>query len=527
MQICCKLIAFGLAAIAQSAARGGVPTEWQVRIGPKATVYQAERYHGDALELRATLTSGGLPLVYQGAARLYAQTNGMGARWWDLAPVTVASNVLAATWRPEFDTGADVVDLFLGAPSNFQAHARIRFLPSPGAEPNALPLPVPVIDFAAVEVYNIYALTNGWSFGDSGGPYLAATGGVVSGTVTVEGRVGTSAASGYAELGRDGVKVRRAGFPNSSIFKLNWPSGGNGTFARLEDIPASPDLTDATNYTDKVAADMLVGATNAAVAVADAKINTNNSAFVSAVLAAPLVGASQNDLAELSEYGSYGTLGAAILALIAGLAALKRRMTSAETAINGKANAANLPYAMVTPGEWTFSGGSAGQGYYIIISSAGQGGYNYDLYLAADGTFITEENKPTDDVLSVFFEAAEMTATRPSLPGQLLDRANNLVDVTTGDVTLTIPAFVEGNVRDLLVHVNLGADANNNNTPYTVTVNFPTGESGTGFKVKGSASAPIPAPDAAGEWLYSFSECAPHQMAVSLAQLQDATTGGS
>ena len=232
-----------------------VPTEWQVRIGPKATVYQAERYHGDALDLRATLTSGGLPLVYQGAARLYAQTNGMGTLWWDLAPVTVASNVLAATWRPEFDTGADVVDVFLGAPSNFQAHARIRFLPSPGPAPNSLPMPTPVLDFAAVELRNISALTNGWSFGDSGGPYLSATGGVVSGTVKVEGKVGASADNGDAELGRDGVRVKRAGFPFSQVLKFQWPSAGNGTFARLEDIPAALDLTDATNYTDAALAE--------------------------------------------------------------------------------------------------------------------------------------------------------------------------------------------------------------------------------------------------------------------------------
>ena len=57
-------------------------------------------------------------------------------------------------------------------------------------------------------------------------------------------------------------------------------------------------------------------------------ISTSNAAFVSAVLAAPLVGADPDDLSELSEYGSYGTVGAALLALIAGLAALKRRMAT-------------------------------------------------------------------------------------------------------------------------------------------------------------------------------------------------------
>lgn len=75
------------------------------------------------------------------------------------------------------------------------------------------------------------------------------------------------------------------------------------------------------------------------------EISTNNAAFVAAVLAAPIVGASPSDLADIAEYGSYGTVGAAILALIAGLAALKR----------DKANKADLPYpfvpATVTQGE--------------------------------------------------------------------------------------------------------------------------------------------------------------------------------
>lgn len=131
-----------------------VPTEWTVRIGPRSASYQAERRHGDALNLRATLTYNGQPLAYTGPARLYAQTNGMGSAWWDLAPCTVVSNTLQATWLPSFDTGADVVDIFLGGPSNYQAAARIRFLPSPGSTPNALPLPVPVLDFSTVIITN-------------------------------------------------------------------------------------------------------------------------------------------------------------------------------------------------------------------------------------------------------------------------------------------------------------------------------------------------------------------------------------
>ena len=88
----------------------------------------------------------------------------------------------------------------------------------------------------------------------------------------------------------------------------------------------------------------------------NAKISTNNAAFVSAVLAVPLTGADAGDIAEIAEYGGYGTVGAALLALIAGLAALKRRVTSAETALAQKASLAELPYALFTPGKWEFSG---------------------------------------------------------------------------------------------------------------------------------------------------------------------------
>lgn len=229
--------ALQLAAIAAIAA---VPTEWQVRVGPKATVYQAERYHGDALALRATLMSGGLPLDYQGAARLYAQTNGMGAVWWDLADVTVSGNVLSATWLPEFDTGADVVDVFLGAPSNYQAHARIRFLPSPGPVPNALPLPTPVLDFAAVEIQNLAALTNGWSFGGEPGNYASVSNAAMSAAAATNDFLrnsGQAVMHGtilFPYFNNYGVKVG-ADHPGALGF--------TSTFPEYQDLSATLDLT--------------------------------------------------------------------------------------------------------------------------------------------------------------------------------------------------------------------------------------------------------------------------------------------
>ena len=448
MQICCKLIAFGLAAIALSAARGGVPTEWQVRIGPKATVYQAERYHGDALDLRATLTSGGLPLVYQGAARLYAQTNGMGPLWWDLADVTVTSNALAATWRPEFDTGADVVDVFLGAPSNFQAHARIRFLPSPGPYPNILPMPTPVLDFAAVDLVNVAALTNGWSFGDPGGPYLSTTGGVVSGTVKVEGSAGMSGVNGHAELGRDGVSIGRAGFPFSSTVRVRWPSAGNGTFARLEDIPVI-SASDATF-------------SNAVLAVGIG-IDTNTVAEINALVESeggiPIGGAT--------------SVGGLLLALAAALAALKKRLAL-------KADAADLRYKIVTPGEWTLHSESYDVSTLDLPTWDTSLGYWWieNESLTAQGPNASDPN-----ALSLEFMEGVVTATRPSLPGHLLDRASNRVTPADASaLTLTLPAAVPGYMRDLIVRLDLTALA----TAPEVTFAAPAGETVT-FEAEGGS----------------------------------------
>lgn len=224
-------------------------------------------------------------------------------------------------------------------------------------------------------------------------------------------------------------------------------------------------------------------------------ISTNNPAFVSAVLAAPIVGADPSDLSELAEYGSYGTVGAAILALIAGLAALKRRMTAAETAIEEKPDFSDLPYALVVPGEWEFApfpdgvtsvefwGYSSGDGWGISVNGdapvyAGLNEPNaleleWDVY--GDGTCL-------------------ITATRASLPGHLCDRAVNAVAVST-TMTLTLPAANPGHARDLYVRLTVSATS-------AVTWVVAQGESW-------DAMGAPPSSLAAGTYLYRFTEVAP------------------
>lgn len=248
MKTPCTILATAIAATLRAA----VPVAWTNSPGmPPYPIKPVP--HGVPVVFRVTLRGYTEPPVAPGAdVRLWYQTNGMGAAWWS-APATVDGDAIAATFGPEQDVGADRVSLFFGAPSNVFASAVLRLTHSPGFAPASLPLPVPVLDFSAVELRNLSALTNGWAFGDSGGPYLPATGGVVSGTVKVEGKAGMSDVNGHAELGRDGVKIVRAGFPFSNVSKVKWPASGNGTFARLEDIPAAPDLSGYAT-TDEVAA---------------------------------------------------------------------------------------------------------------------------------------------------------------------------------------------------------------------------------------------------------------------------------
>ena len=138
-----------------------VPLRWTVetsRVQP--AVFDA--YQGETLTFEAALQSKGKPLEAPLNYSFFWQTNGMGSTYWE-APCPVPSssldgastNVLFATFTPSMDVGARVYNCFIGSPSNiYHAAFQLRLRPSPGALPNALPLPTPVIDFAEVKVAN-------------------------------------------------------------------------------------------------------------------------------------------------------------------------------------------------------------------------------------------------------------------------------------------------------------------------------------------------------------------------------------
>ena len=157
-----SLIAYHSSFITSSAA---VPLKWTVETSANPqNPATFDQFAGATYDLEATLQSRGKPLAVSGDPKLYWQTNGMGSAWWT-APATVSGNVLRATWTPACDVGARVYNCFIGITGTvYNAAFQLRLRPSPGALPNELPLPTPVIDFAKVTVLN-----PPWSGGGSGG----------------------------------------------------------------------------------------------------------------------------------------------------------------------------------------------------------------------------------------------------------------------------------------------------------------------------------------------------------------------
>ena len=130
-----------------------VPLRWTVETS-RAQPATFEAYQGETLAFEASLQSAGKPLELSGIAALYWQTNGMGSAYWETT-AAVNSNRLSAVWTPEMDVGAKVYNCFIGVPGTiYHAAFQLRLRPSPGATPNALPLPTPVIDFSQVRVLN-------------------------------------------------------------------------------------------------------------------------------------------------------------------------------------------------------------------------------------------------------------------------------------------------------------------------------------------------------------------------------------
>jgi len=147
-----RLLKCLFAALVASSA-GAVPLKWTVETS-KAQVATFDQFQGATYDLEASLLSYGKPLYISGDPNFYWQTNGMGSLYWSI-PATATNNIFRATWTPNMDVGAKVYNCFIGVSGTvYNAACVIRLRPSPGAVPNALPLPTPFIDCAVVKFVN-------------------------------------------------------------------------------------------------------------------------------------------------------------------------------------------------------------------------------------------------------------------------------------------------------------------------------------------------------------------------------------
>ena len=171
--------------------------------------------------------------------------------------------------------------------------------------------------------------------------------------------------------------------------------------------------------------------------------------------------------------------------------AAKADASEVNAALAQKADADDLPYALVVPGEWTYSGVPAGvSNYGLVWDDAWFFVYYYE------GESYGSSVLGDEDALELSFVLFDstVTATRASLPGNLSDRAVNAVAVST-DTTLTLPAANPGHSRDLLVRLTVSATS-------AVTWTVAQGESW-------DAMGAPPSSFAAGTYLYRITEVAP------------------
>ena len=192
-------------------------------------------------------------------------------------------------------------------------------------------------------------------------------------------------------------------------------------------------------------------------------------------------------------------------------------VTGLNAALAQKANASDLPYRVVEPGKWEFSGSGYDQTktYEVIVAEDPISGFSYTLY--EDDELVAEVVNESEDLLVIDFAGVGITATRVSLPGHLCDRAGNLV-VVSGDTTLTLPAANPGYIRDFLVRLEISGS-----TVPTITFAAPTGETIV-YETDGDD---FPVPDEAGTWLYAFTETKAHKFAVALKKVSTVAQGGA
>ena len=252
-----------LAALAQ------VPCKWTVDLA-RVTPADWDCLRGETVELMPSFVSGRDVRDLSGveSATLWWQTNGMGAAYWS-APASVDTSSrphrLVARWTPDMDVGAASYRYFVGAaaPSGtqYRAHGTIRMRGAPGETPNALPLPIQVLDFAKI------AWTNA-PWGEGGGlttnDVKAIAGGVIATNDVLAkfDEYGGLAVNGFLNVGDDIILSRGSPYAviasddtsgNAMLGSTTWLYSPNFDFDADREIAVKGDLAAVTNALAAVA----------------------------------------------------------------------------------------------------------------------------------------------------------------------------------------------------------------------------------------------------------------------------------
>ena len=155
-------------------AHGQIAQRW-ISEASRPTAQEITIYRGETLALEPTITVHGTPYAWpdETEVTLWWQSSNMGASWWSTpAALGAATGALRAVWSPACDSGADRYTFFIraSAPSGiaYRASGTLIMRHSPGAVPNALPLPTPAIDFSSIEIHNApWLLASDWQGGSN------------------------------------------------------------------------------------------------------------------------------------------------------------------------------------------------------------------------------------------------------------------------------------------------------------------------------------------------------------------------
>ncbi len=220
--------------------------EWQANVARwQSAEWDCGR--GETLHLMPSFLSGrdAIDLSGLGEATFHWQTNGMGGLYWSVpARIDTGSRPhrLVADFEPWMDCGAAKYDYFFRAgatngPVQYRAHGTIRMRGAPGAVPNALPLPVQVLDFAKVSVTNA-------PWGEGGGTDGEAVTNIVEGIVMGKANNPFIPDWGGFITNRMGYVGFPEGYPFVDIAHTN---GLGGTTSRLVAMPDKVFHSDGTN----------------------------------------------------------------------------------------------------------------------------------------------------------------------------------------------------------------------------------------------------------------------------------------